>query len=138
MRTKGSTRAKCQEGRDVRNVYPAAPWKAPVSVRANGDADTLIPKPWSPSGAWAVALVTLAIQYSRAGRVDQAGDLYHRAPTIQEEALGPEHPDVAVILESYALWLWKTGREPEAMAMGARAKAIRDKAAERPSSEPRP
>ena len=48
MRTEGSTRAKCQGGRDVRNVYPAAPWKAPLSVRANGDAGALIPTPLEP------------------------------------------------------------------------------------------
>lgn len=51
MRTEGSTRAKCQGGRDVRNVYPATPWKAPPSVRANGDAGTPGLTPWSPSGA---------------------------------------------------------------------------------------
>jgi hypothetical protein len=40
MPTEGSTRAKCQGSRDVRNVYPATPWKAPLSVRANGAAGT--------------------------------------------------------------------------------------------------
>jgi hypothetical protein len=41
MRTAGSTRAKCQGGRDVHSVYPAAPWMAPFSVPENGEVGTL-------------------------------------------------------------------------------------------------
>ena len=46
---------------------------------------------------------------------------------IVEKALGPEHPDVAQILENYAALLRETGRADEAERMDARAKVIRAK-----------
>jgi hypothetical protein len=52
-------------------------------------------------------------------------------PTLSaERALGPEHPDVATMLENYALLLGKMDRGTEAEKMEARAKAIRAKHAE--------
>ena len=47
--------------------------------------------------------------------------------TILEKALGPEHPNVAQVLASYAELLRETKREDEAEKMEARAQAIRAK-----------
>ena len=44
-----------------------------------------------------------------------------------EKALGPEHPDTALVLENYADLLRKTGRGNEAEELEACAKAIRTK-----------
>ncbi len=58
-------------------------------------------------------------------RVRQAEPLYRRSLAIWEEALGPEHPNVATSLENYAALLRATGHTAEADKMEARAKAIR-------------
>ncbi len=55
----------------------------------------------------------------------EAEPLFKRALAIEEKALGPEHPDVATTLKSYAALLRKTGRSTAAQGMEARAKAIR-------------
>ncbi len=49
---------------------------------------------------------------------------------IVEKALGPEHPQVARVLENYAALLHKLDRDAEADKMEARAKAIRAKNAQ--------
>lgn len=41
---------------------------------------------------------------------------------MRERTLGPEHPDVAAALASYAVLLRKTNRQAETEAMEARAK----------------
>ncbi len=51
--------------------------------------------------------------------------LYERWLPIAEKALGSEHPDVAQVLENYAVLLRKMRREDEAEEMEVRAKAIR-------------
>ena len=47
-----------------------------------------------------------------------------------EKALGPEHPDVVMLLEDYADLLREMKRDAEAEKMEARAKAIRAKYAQ--------
>ena len=76
----------------------------------------------------ALALVALADQYREADRIESALDRYHQALTIQEEALGPEHPVVAVTLDGYARALSKAGRAAEAASMEDRARRIRVRA----------
>ncbi len=61
------------------------------------------------------------------GRHAEAEPLHKRALAIREKALGPDHPDVATILENYAVLLRVTGRDAEATEMEARAKVIRAK-----------
>ena len=60
-------------------------------------------------------------------RCAEAEPLFQRALAIREQALGPEHPDVATGLENYAALLRQTEREDKAEEMVARAKAIRMK-----------
>ena len=73
--------------------------------------------------------------YQAQGKYVEAEPLYKRALAIFEKALGPEHSDVAAILENYAVLLRQTGRSAEANEMEARAKAIRAKhAGENPAN----
>ncbi len=55
------------------------------------------------------------------GCVETLGDV------ARQQALGPEHPNVAQSLENYAELLRETGRADEAVKMEVRAKAIRAK-----------
>ncbi len=73
------------------------------------------------------SLTNLAALYQAQGNYAEAEPLYQRALAIWERALGPEHPDVAKVLNSYASLLRETGRADEAAEMEARAKAIRAK-----------
>jgi hypothetical protein len=57
--------------------------------------------------------------------------LYKRSLAIWEKALGPEHPNVAICLENYAVLLNKMGRGAEAEPLEARARAIRGRQAEK-------
>ena len=62
--------------------------------------------------------------YFQQHRYGEAEALYSRALAIIEKSLGPDHPDLAHMLDKYALLLQKTKRKPEASTMKARAKAI--------------
>ena len=64
------------------------------------------------------------------GRYLEAEPLYERSLTIMEEALGPEHPSLAQVLENHAVLLRETDRMDEAEQMEARAKTIRDQHAQ--------
>ncbi len=55
----------------------------------------------------------------------KAEPLYERSLAIAEKALGPEHPNVATIMENYAALLREAGRGSEVAKIEARAKAIR-------------
>ena len=77
--------------------------------------------------ATAAYTVTLSGLLQSQGRLEEAVPFYERSLTILEKALGPEHPDVATILEDYASLLRQTSRSDEAERMEARAKAIRVK-----------
>ncbi len=72
---------------------------------------------------WREALLRLFVIRAYA----EAEPLYQRSLAIWENALGPEHPDVATSLENYAALLRETEREDKAEEMEARAKAIRAK-----------
>lgn len=59
----------------------------------------------------------------------EARAVHERALAIRENALGPQHPDVAKTLEGYAALLERMGRPGRAADMSARAEAIRTNAA---------
>ncbi len=75
----------------------------------------------------ATNLNNLALLYEAQGKYTEAEPLYKRSLAIWENALGPEHPDVATSLENYAALLRETARADEAERMEARAKAIHAK-----------
>lgn len=59
------------------------------------------------------------------GNYDEAEPLYKKSLATGEDALGPDHPDLATTLEDYAGLLRATGRDAEAEPLEARARAIR-------------
>ena len=79
----------------------------------------------------AESLNNLASLYQAQGNYAEAEPLYKRSRAIREKSLGPEHPDVAMSLENYALFLRKMDPDAEAEKMKARAQAIRAKHAQK-------
>ncbi len=75
----------------------------------------------------AQSLNNLAVLYHAQGKYSEAEPLYERPLVISEKALGPEHPQVALLLENCAYLLKEMNREAEAAEMEARAKEIRAK-----------
>ncbi len=63
--------------------------------------------------------------YLGQGKYTEAEPLYQRALLVLSRAVGPEHPDVAMMLENYARMLRVLNRHDEAEKMEARATAIR-------------
>ncbi len=92
----------------------------PLSSGGASLAEPITPFP-HPAHRTGRALLTHRAQ----GRYGEAEPLHQRSLAIWERALGPEHPDVALSLENYALLLRHTARADEAARLEARAKAIR-------------
>jgi Tetratricopeptide repeat len=57
----------------------------------------------------------------------EAESLFKRALAIREKALGPGHPNVAIVLENYAALLRSVNRGAEADKLETRVKEIREK-----------
>ncbi len=72
----------------------------------------------------AVELDYLALSYREQGRYIEAEQLLKRSLMIRKQALGPEHPDVAMSLENYASQLRDTGRDAKAARLEVRARGI--------------
>jgi tetratricopeptide (TPR) repeat protein len=73
--------------------------------------------------------LTLGSLYKTQGRYAEAEPLLQRALAIEEQFLGPHHPDVARVLKSYASLLRAMERTEEALAHEERARHIRAQAA---------
>ena len=73
------------------------------------------------------SLHALAYRYHRLAEFSKAEPLYARALAIQEKTLGPDAPEVATILEGYAVLLRQTDRAVEADELERRARAMRGK-----------
>jgi len=70
----------------------------------------------------------LAKLYQAQGKSAEAEPLYERALAIRDRVLGPTHPDVVIILESYAALLRETNRTDDtARLIEARIKAHQGK-----------
>ncbi len=76
------------------------------------------------------SLNNLAALYRTQGKYAEAEPLYKRALFVLTKALGPDHPNVALMLENYAASLRKMNRGDEAETLEARAQAIRAKQAQ--------
>ena len=88
------------------------------------------------SAVAARSFVICGEEFSRKGRYAAAEKLYQRAQGLVEKTLGPYHPMMAEVLESYSGLLLKTGRGAEATAMKSRSEAIWEAYAPRPLSSP--
>jgi tetratricopeptide (TPR) repeat protein len=69
-----------------------------------------------------------AVELYQAGRYPEALDLARRALELDEKALGPEHPDIAVSLSNLAGLYKASGAFDKALPLFQRALAIREKA----------
>ena len=76
----------------------------------------------------AANLTNLALLFGAQRRYADAELLYRRALAIEEQALGADHPGVALILENYSRMLRQANRQAEAEQVAARARAIRARA----------
>ena len=70
------------------------------------------------------SLYSLANFYQDRKEYDKAAAQYERAIHIKEEMSGPDHPDIAAILQRYARLLQEANRPTEAANLLARADAI--------------
>lgn len=70
------------------------------------------------------SLYSLANFYHDRKEYDKAAEQYQRALHIKEEISGPDHPDIAAILQRYARLLQEAKRPTEAANLLARANAI--------------
>jgi tetratricopeptide (TPR) repeat protein len=73
----------------------------------------------------AAILNNLALLHYRRGAYLDAEPLLARAVLVESQALGPDHPDLAVTLENHAAVLLELERREEAEAALHRAKAVR-------------
>lgn len=73
-------------------------------------------------------LATRAVELHQQGKEAEAEPLYKRALAIREKALGPNHPDLASLLNNLALIYQAGQRYGEAESLYKRALAIREKA----------
>ena len=64
-----------------------------------------------------LALNNLAALYDDQGRYAEAEPLYKRALAIDEKALGPDHPDVALSLNNLAALYDNQGRYADALPL---------------------
>src|SRR5437588_3561221 len=68
----------------------------------------------------ALSLTHQAGALAAQARFDEAIPLLERALEIDEKVLGPDHPDLALVLELYAVSLRETGRIDRAKAVEGR------------------
>ena len=78
-------------------------------------------------GERGISMNGLGEVYRRQGRLDEAEPLLLRALELKEQALGPDHPDLAPTLTNLGLVYAATGRVPEAALLFERALAIQEK-----------
>ena len=79
------------------------------------------------------SLYNLATFYEHQGRLEKAEEQYKRALSIKEKTRGPNHPDVAIILNKYAGLLRQAHRNAEADHLSQRASEILAKESTPPS-----
>ncbi len=74
-----------------------------------------------------IFLNNLGKQYYEQGKYIESEDFYKQALAIFEKALGPNHPQVATVLENMTELYKKMGNEEEAKKFEERARKIRSK-----------
>ena len=74
------------------------------------------------------SLSNLASLHARQGRYADAEPLYRRSLAINEKALGPDHPGVAISLNNLAELYRNQGRYVDAEPLHKRSLAINEKA----------
>jgi CHAT domain-containing protein len=82
----------------------------------------------SPLTSEADELTNKAFVLHQAGKYAEAIPLVQQVLALREKVLGPDHPDVATVLNSFGILYDKQGRYAEAEPLYKRALAIREKA----------
>ena len=72
--------------------------------------------------------------YRRQRRLEDAERMFTRSLALKEEALGPDHPDVATTLANLGLVYLAEGRDEEAVPVLERALTIQQSATVRPAT----
>lgn len=80
---------------------------------------------WPDSPSLATSLSKLALVYSAQGKYKESELLHQNALEMMEKARGRMDPELAPILENYAVLLRKTHRSLEAEKLERRARVIR-------------
>ncbi len=70
------------------------------------------------------SLYSLAAYYEDQKEFDKSAIQYQRVLDLKEDQIGPNHPDLAMILKRYAQVLHQAKRHSEAQSVTARANAI--------------
>ena len=70
------------------------------------------------------SLYSLANYYQDQKQFEQAATQYQRLLDLKEDQMGPNHPDLAILLKRYAQVLHQANRHSEAKSLTARANAI--------------
>ena len=90
--------------------------------------------PLADAGSLSTSLMNLAAVYDAQGQYTDAAPLYQRALVLHEQLLGPDHPQVADVLEAQAALqrklhpVWSLLPWSPASRMAARARHIRERA----------
>jgi CHAT domain-containing protein/Flp pilus assembly protein TadD len=82
----------------------------------------------SPLTSEADELTSKAIALAQAGKYAEAIPLAQQVLAIREKVLGPDHPDVATVLNGFGILYEEAGRFAEAESLYKRSLAIREKA----------
>ena len=80
------------------------------------------------------SLYSLATYYQDQKQFEEAATQYQRVLDLKEAQSGPNHPDLAIILNRYAQVLHQANRHSEAKSLTARANAILAKSSKNSSS----
>lgn len=80
------------------------------------------------------SLFSLATYYQDQKKFEEAATQYQRILDLKEAQIGPNHPDLANILNRYAKVLHQANRHSEAKSLTARANAILAKSSLNPSA----
>jgi tetratricopeptide (TPR) repeat protein len=82
----------------------------------------------SPLTSEADELTSKAMAFAEAGKYAEAIPLAQQVLAIREKVLGPDHPDVATVLNGFGILYEEAGRFAEAEPLYKRSLAIREKA----------
>ncbi len=84
---------------------------------------------------WARALSAFAVALRRLDRHSEAVAMQRQAVTLYETHLGPDHPQLAHLLQAYALVLFESGQEVEGTRQMRRSVELRERWTD-PNGEP--
>jgi len=107
-----------------RDSFVAIAKKGPTRIEAIDEEELLEMEGLSTT----TESINLARQYATQGKYTEAESLYQRALAASQKTLGPNHPNIAIILNNLARLSYTQGKYAEAVPLYQRALAIIEKA----------